>query len=102
MYRPNEKNASCPDCQNIARELNEAFAEARAQTQPAADALYALIGGDEEDARRAEQLVPTYAYQAMPLKPRTPSRLSRAVHSRFQHHARTGHKLERISNSQQP
>jgi hypothetical protein len=96
-YRPIAKNAFCQECQQIARELNQAFAKAYAQTKTGADALYALIGGEEEDAMRAEQLLTPYKYQNSLLTPPTPSRLSRAIRSRLQHKARTGHKLETVN-----
>ena len=63
QFRPTEENFSCAECQAIACELNEAFAEAYEQTSVAADALYGLIGGTEQDAERADELIGAYKYQ---------------------------------------
>ncbi len=95
-FSPSEKNASCRVCQAIAREINEKITETYAQNQTAADALYKLIGGTEEDAQRAEELVPRYKYDSDSGFPPQPQGLMRAVAKSYEHAALTGHKLQRI------
>jgi hypothetical protein len=75
QIRPREKNASCPECQELAREINEAFIAAVRENRPASDALYALIGGDEKDAQLADRLLTPYTYQPAPTIWRLPIRL---------------------------
>lgn len=54
---------SCDECEAIARELAEAYAEAWASsdqhTKDAWTSVYKLIGRTEEDAERAENLAPS-------------------------------------------
>jgi hypothetical protein len=96
-FEPSANCSSCEECQSIARELNGAYAEAHSQERPAAKALYALIGGTEEDAKRADQLVLSYAYQPASVLPRLPNRLGEAIRRRRRHTARTGHKLQKVA-----
>lgn len=81
----------CSECQAIARELSEAYAEAWAnadhQTREASLAVQKLLGGTEEDAERAEELVAN----AKPLDYR--QRIQRALLKKYTHQARTGHKI---------
>jgi hypothetical protein len=95
-FSPSEKNASCNVCQATAREINAAIAEVYARNQPAADALYKLIGGTEEDARRADELVAAYRYDSDAGFPSPPDGLMRAIGKSYEHAALTGHKLQRI------
>lgn len=114
-FEADAKWSSCAECAAIARELNEAYAEAYEQHRPAADALYALIGGVEEDAERADQLLLTYRYQPQYPPPSSrpaqgrpgqgpadlyfaglPNRVREAWRKSRRHVAETGHKLQRV------
>jgi hypothetical protein len=104
---PAEKNGSCAECLQISRELGEAYAEAYARKQVAADALRRLIGGTEKDAECADELlsayryrpllaapfVNSYQYQAGPGLRQVPAVLRAAMQRAAQHVARTGHFL---------
>jgi len=72
------------------RELAEAYAEQWAQSdQPTRDAwqaFYRMIGGTEEDAKRAEELVRGAKFQDR-------TRIKLAVKKMLRHRAQTGHKL---------
>jgi len=80
----------CEECKAIAQELSEAYADAWASSDQASrdawTATYRLIGGTEEDAERAEALVPAARF-------RDPSRINRALHNKFAHQARSGHRI---------
>jgi hypothetical protein len=86
-----DKYARCGECQAIAKELGEAYADAwdssDRRTREAWDAIYKLIGGTEEDAERAEQLAPTAVF-------REPLRINGALQTKFAHEARVGHKVD--------
>lgn len=93
-WQPADKNASCVECQQLARELNERYAEAYLRNQPAADALAALVGGTEEDAERAETQLRSYRYQMNPGRPPISNWLAGVTSRLAQHMMRTGHILE--------
>ena len=61
-WAPAEKNASCAECLDIGRELADAYAEAYERNRPSAEALGRLIGGTEEDAARADDLLNAFRY----------------------------------------
>jgi hypothetical protein len=83
-------NSSCDECKAIAQELREAYAEAwDSSDQVSKDAwlaTYQMIGGTEDDATRAEELVPVAQFQE-------PRRINQALHKKFAHEARSGHKV---------
>jgi len=80
----------CEECEAIARELGKAYADAWTSCDQASrdawTATYSLIGGTEEDAERAEALVPAARF-------RHPLRINRALHRKFAHEARSAHKV---------
>lgn len=82
---------SCAECEAIARELGEAYLKAWSAsdrgTQAAWSAIYKMIGGTETDVERAEELL----REAKPVS----LNVSRILRRKFQHEARTGHKLRR-------
>jgi hypothetical protein len=82
--------ASCDECEAIEQELREAYADAWISSDQASrDALAAihkLMGGTEEDAERAEALIPNARFE-------DPLRINRALHRKFAHEARSGHKI---------
>jgi hypothetical protein len=84
------KRASCSECEAIAQELGEAYAETWiAADQPSRDAWLAmrsLIGGSEDDVVRAQETIPGARF-------REPLRISQALRRKLSHEARTGHKV---------
>jgi hypothetical protein len=82
--------ASCDECEAIARELDEAYLEAWISsdqtTRDAWIATYKLIGGTEEDAARADELIPR-------ARIRNPLRIRQALVKKFTHEARSRHKV---------
>jgi hypothetical protein len=54
---PDEKNTPCLECQEIARQFNQSYAEAFERSKPASEVLYRLIGGAEDDVERAERFL---------------------------------------------
>jgi len=90
-WAPSGKNASCAECLEIAGELREAYSQSRAQNQPGWDALKALIGGGEEDAERADEVLRPYRYQGVPLLPGVSPALSEAMKKSHTHLIQTGH-----------
>jgi hypothetical protein len=108
---PDNKNRYCADCLEIARKLDEAYAEAYARNRAPADALRRLIGGTEEDAERADELlsafryrpllvaplIQSYQYQAGPGLPQVPAVLRAAMRQAAQHSAHTGHFMRRVA-----
>jgi hypothetical protein len=113
LWAPAEKNGSCWECLDIARQLNEAYADERAKggleatnrstaterTQAASDALHALIGGTEENAERADELLDPYRYQSLLGQPQLwlSPRIVGALRRGFQHAGRTGHSLRKTA-----
>jgi len=114
-WAPAEKNVTCTECVDIARELNEAYGDERLQknsegstadgerTQAAAEAIRRLIGGTEEDAERADKLLNVYRYQASSyralssfFKQLSPEIVVALRRSLF-HMGRTGHQLRKIT-----
>jgi hypothetical protein len=83
----------CDECQAIRRELTEAYAEEWASsdksTRDAWDAVYKMIGGTQEDAERAEELLPKAQFRDRP-------RIRLVVQKMDEHMARTGHAVRRI------
>src|SRR5579863_4142026 len=109
-WTPAEKNASCAECFDIGRELAHAYAEACERNGPSAEAIRRLIGGTEEDAARADDLVSAFrygpvsemtehssallnvhGYHSGPGLPQPLSRLQAAMRRSDEHLARTGH-----------
>ena len=88
---PADKDACCAECADIARELNEAYADACLRNEAASDALRDLIGGTEEDAERADELLRPYRYQTNPRFQGLPPRLGEAMRRADLHALRTGH-----------
>jgi hypothetical protein len=82
--------AACKECEVIALELREAYADAwissDEESRDAWIATYKLIGGTEEDALRAEQLVSAAQF-------RDPLRINQALGRKLAHEARSGHKV---------
>jgi len=82
--------AACKECEAIALELREACADAwissDEESRDAWIATYKLIGGTEEDAVRAEELVAAAQFLE-------PLRINRALEKKFAHEARSGHKV---------
>ena len=88
---PADKNACCAECADIARELNEAYADACWRNEAASDALRGLIGGTEQDAERADELLRPYRYQTIPGFQELPPRLREAMRRTVLHALRTRH-----------
>ena len=86
-----DKNANCSECQAIARQLSEAYIERYLRNQSAKDALDALIGGTEDDAQRADELLAAYRFQAAPGLQDVPERIRIAFQQAGLHMIRTGH-----------
>lgn len=95
MWGPTDKNVSCHECQVIAHELNQAYARSWVQNQAAPEALRALVGGTEEDAERADQILPPFRCQTSPGFPRFPEGLHEIMIRGALHAARTGHFVRR-------
>lgn len=109
-WAPAKKNATCLECVEIARELNEVSADAlfeagRASSRKsmdadarkaASEALRRMIGGTEEDAERADELLEKFRFEPQHYSPKFPP-AARAAMVRFvQHAARTGHWLRPV------
>ena len=81
---------TCKECEAIALELREAYADAWISSdQGSRDAwiaTYKLVGGTEEDAVRAEELVSSAQF-------RDALRVKQAIRRKFAHEARSGHKV---------
>lgn len=84
-------NGSCLECQELVRELREVYGEAYSQNREASDALRSLVGGTEQDAEHADELLGQYCYQMSPSLPHFPPRLRDILHRSAQHFLRTGH-----------
>jgi hypothetical protein len=93
----------CDECRAIAQDLRDAYADAWASSDQAVrDAWLAtrkMIGGTEEDAQRAEELLkalpPAESYNAripQSLSPDNP-KYREALLNMFLHFARTGHRV---------
>jgi hypothetical protein len=85
----------CGDCITIARELREAYAEVwepgNGRLRAAWMAICRMIGGDEGDVERAEEIVPQlHAADILRLQP---SRAGRAVLAAVTHRLLTGHNV---------
>ncbi|HXW57073.1 MAG TPA: hypothetical protein VEJ67_15100 [Candidatus Cybelea sp.] len=89
---PDERYASCPACREIAYRFNQGYAEAYERSKPASEALYRLIGGTEDDAKRAERFVGAYEYQSAMPPWRLPNWFREAMQKAFEHTIRTGHR----------
>jgi len=105
LFAPAEKNSSCAECLEISRQLNDAYAgerresESTAQrrpTQAAVKALRSLAGGTEEDAERADAVLDAFHYQPYFSLPKIPPTAMPALRRSAQHAARTGHWLRRL------
>jgi hypothetical protein len=110
LWAPDKKNASCEECMAIARELNEAHVghpletgrsasrkSMDAETRKAAgEALRSLIGGTEEDAERADELLERFRFQPVSYSPNIPPAARTAMVRFIQHAARTGHSLKPV------
>ena len=87
--------AFCRECDAIAEELHAAYGDAWTSGDQAFKdawvATYKMIGGTEEDAARAEELIPK-------ARPQDPSRINLALNRMFAHQARSGHKIRRATN----
>jgi uncharacterized Zn finger protein len=81
---------TCKECGEIALELRGAYVDAwissDQESKDAWIAAYKLIGGTEEDAVRAEELVTSAKF-------RDPLRINQAIRRKFAHEARSGHKV---------
>jgi uncharacterized protein (UPF0147 family) len=109
-WAPAQKNATCWECLEIARVLNEAYADdphemrrdvsrnsMDPQTRKAAgEALRSLIGGTEEDAERADELLERFRLQPVSYSPNIPPAARTAMVRFIQHAARTGHSLKPV------
>jgi hypothetical protein len=77
----------CDECRKITDELREAWFDAwLSADQELRDAWRGLIGGTEEDAARAAEIFPKALVKS-------PDRVRRAIMMKFEHEARTGHKI---------
>ena len=97
---------SCPECQSIAEEIAAAFADAWESDHNFKDAWIAtrkMIGGTEDDAARAEEILG--GYRAEPLRnlgfavsernsEGAPARIREALSRKYEHEAFTGHKIQ--------
>jgi hypothetical protein len=85
----------CGDCLTIARELREAYAEVwesdNGGLRAAWMATCRIIGGDEGDVERAEEIVPQL--HAADISRLQPSRAGRAVLAAVAHRSLTGHNV---------
>jgi uncharacterized protein YfkK (UPF0435 family) len=83
--------ASCHECEAIAQELGEAYAEAWTSCDQASRdawvAMYELIGGTEEDVVRAEELISHARFQDL-------RRLHQTLRRKLAHEGRSGHKID--------
>lgn len=109
-WAPAKKNAMCAECVQIARELNEVYADgwlesgrdvSRKPMDPetrkaASEALRSLIGGTEEDAERADDLLQKYRFQPQSYSANIPAAARPAVLRFVRHAARSGHSLRPI------
>lgn len=109
-WAPAKKNESCAECMAIARELNDACSEGSPETvrdasrksmdaeatKAASEALRSLIGGTDEDAERADELLERYRFQPLHYSPQFPPAVRPAMVRFVQHAARTGHSLRPI------
>jgi hypothetical protein len=95
QMRPYKENESCSECQELAREINEALASSFRENRSAARALYALIGGEERDAQLAEQMLVPFTYQPAAVTTGLPPRLGDVSRRTHQHTKLTGHKLQK-------
>jgi hypothetical protein len=90
IFTPMGRQATCDECEAIAQELREAYADAWIYSDQASrDALAAIhnmMGGTEEDAERAEALIPHARF-------RDPLRINRALKRKLAHQARSGHRV---------
>jgi len=81
--------STCEECEAITWELAEAYLNAWSAsdrgTQAAWTAVYKMIGGTEADVERAEELLP----KARPVN----LRVKQILRRKFEHQARTGHKV---------
>lgn len=111
IWAPAQKNASCVECVEIARELNETYGDERLKAnhrrrsntlmgaesrRHASEALRSLIGGTEEDAERTDALLDSYRYQPQHYLPEVPPSALPVLRRCVQHAVRTGHWLIKI------
>jgi hypothetical protein len=97
----------CQECQSIAEEIAAAFADAWESSghkfKDAWIATHKMIGGTEEDAARAEEILG--GYRAEPLRhfgfavgergsEVAPARIREALSRKYEHEALTGHKIQ--------
>ena len=96
----------CPECQSIAEEIAAAFAYAWKSDHKFKHPWIAtrkMIGGTEQDAERAEEILG--GYRAEPLRnfglavgegssEGAPARIREALSRKYQHWALTGHKIQ--------
>ncbi|HTS11975.1 MAG TPA: hypothetical protein VMH00_07655 [Candidatus Limnocylindrales bacterium] len=106
-WYPDRRHESCVECRDLARQLNEAYAgecETSSpapsspnpeQVQAASEALHRLIGGTEEDAERADELLAPFRNQLPPGLPQLSPRIVAILRLCVGHVARTGHFLKR-------
>jgi len=100
----------CNECLTIASDIRNAFVEAWLSSDEASkDAWFAirnLLGGNEEDVLRAEELVPKFDMARSASFPhdqrqtdhlvadtKSSASVRRALSAKFTHEARTGHKV---------
>jgi hypothetical protein len=95
-------SSSCTECQAIAVQLRDAYFDAWAsadrKTQDAWLAAHKLMGGTEDDAERAEELLGSYRLGE---NHRTEglTRAGQALIKKLIHEARTGHKIQAQTSS---
>lgn len=91
----------CRECEAIAEELAQAYADAWASTDPETKkawiAVHRMIGGTEQDAERAEELVRKFEIREALAAKIEPAYFLRQIGQTFRrklfHEARTGHKI---------
>jgi hypothetical protein len=82
---------TCNECETIARDLREAFADLRSLSDSTQEdrrlAVEALRGGTEEDALRFEEVISDQQSAALS------SRMMRTLSMKMWHETRTGHRV---------
>ena len=94
------KTRQCDECRAILRDLDEAYSDtwtsAAQEFQDAWVATYQMIGGAEQDAARAEELLSNFPDPIRKFENESAGgslRIRGAFLRKLEHEARTGHKV---------